>query len=63
MIFWRRDEVRQLEDALMKYQGRGRFEADRMRAKRAVIIERKLSKVKRSKRTRRKSDERQLHLF
>ena len=63
MIFWRKAEVQQLEDALMKYEGRGRFEADRTRAKRAVIIERALSKVKRSKRTQSKNDERQLPLF
>ncbi len=63
MIFWRKDEVQQLEDALMKFEGRGRFEADRMRAKRAAIIERELSKVKRPKRAQRKNDESQLHLF
>ncbi len=63
MIFWRKDEVQQLEDALMKFEGRGRFEADRSRAKRAVIIERELSKVKRPRRAQRKNDESQLHLF
>jgi hypothetical protein len=63
MIFWRKDDVQQLEDALMQFEGRGRFEADRARAKRAVVIERALSKVKRSKHTPRESDERQLHLL
>jgi len=63
IVFWRTDDIQQLEDALMKFEGRGRFEADRTRAKRAVRIERALSKVKRSKRAQRKSDERQLRLF
>lgn len=63
MIFWRKEDVQSLEDALMQFEGRGRFEADRARAKRAVAIERALSRVKRSKRTPRESDERQLHLL
>ena len=63
MVFWRTDDIQQLEDALMKFDGRGRFEADRTRAKRAVSIERALSKVKRAKRAQRKNDERQLRLF
>lgn len=63
MIFWRKDDVQQLEDALMKYEGRGRFEADRVRAKRTANLERALSKAKRSKRPQRKNDERQLSLL
>lgn len=63
MIFWRKSDVQQLEDALMKFEGRGRFEADRTRAKRTADMEKALSKVKRTKRQDRKKNERQLHLF
>lgn len=63
MVFWRKGDVQQLEDALLRFEGRGRFEADRVRAKRAAAFEKELAKVKRSKRPERKSDERQLHLF
>lgn len=63
MIFWRKEDVQQLEDALMQFEGRGRFEADRARAKSSAAIKRELSKVKRSKRTLAGNDERQLHLF
>jgi hypothetical protein len=63
MIFWRKDDVQQLEDALMKFEGRGKFEAHRVQARRIATIERALSKSKRPKRSRRKLDERQLPLF
>lgn len=63
MIFWRKDDVQQLEDALMQFEGRGRFEADRIRAKRTADIEKAIAKMKRRKRMQRAKDERQLHLF
>ncbi|MEZ6028785.1 MAG: hypothetical protein R3C46_03445 [Hyphomonadaceae bacterium] len=62
MVFWRREDVQQLEDALMKFEGRGKFESDRVRAKRIAAIEKSLAGSKKSVR-RRKNDERQLHLF
>jgi hypothetical protein len=63
MIFWRKDELAQLEDALLKFEGRGRFEADRTRAKRVAEMEKTLAKAKRPKRLQRVDDMRQLALF
>ena len=62
MIFWRRDDVQRLEDALMKFEGRGKFESQRVQARRNAAMEKALANTKRSTR-RRKNDERQLALF
>jgi len=62
MIFWRKDDVQQLEDALMKFEGRGKFESQRVQAKRHAAMEKVLANSKKGVR-RRKTDERQLHLF
>ena len=62
MIFWRKEDVQQLEDALMKFEGRGKFEADRLRATRN---ERLMSQLPRPRRQRRghQPDQRQLDFF
>ena len=63
MVFQHTDDIQRLEDPLMKCEGRVRCKADRPGVKRAVSIERAFSKVRRSKRAKRKNDERQLRLF
>lgn len=62
MIFWRKDEVQQLEDALMKFEGRGRFEAERERAARNERVMNRLPKPKRQRRMQ-QPDQRQLDFF
>ena len=62
MIFWRKVDVQQLEDALMKFEGRGKFESQRVHAKRQAAMEKVLANSKKPAR-RRKNDERQLALF
>jgi hypothetical protein len=62
MIFWRKDELQQLEDALLKFEGRGRFEADRERQARNERLVSQLPKSKRQRRVQ-QSDARQLDFF
>lgn len=62
MIFWRKDDVQQLEDALLKFEGRGRFEADRQREARNERLMSQLPKPKRQRRVR-EPDQRQLDFF
>jgi hypothetical protein len=62
MVFWRRADVGQLEDALMKFEGRGKFERARLGAKRNASLINPRSKTKRQKRNR-GSTEQQLNLF
>lgn len=63
MIFWRKQDMQQLEDALMRFEGRGKFEADRTRARRNADLGKAVAKSRRSTASLRKSDARQLHLF
>lgn len=62
MVFWRKDDVQQLEDALLKFEGRGKFEAERKRATRNERLVSQLPKLKRQRRVR-QSDSRQLDFF
>jgi hypothetical protein len=62
MVFWRRDDVGQLEDALMKFEGRGKFEQRRTGMKRNASLIAARPKPKRQARLAR-SDKRQLDLF
>ncbi|MDP3736447.1 MAG: hypothetical protein Q8R02_03600 [Hyphomonadaceae bacterium] len=63
MIFWRRDDVQQLEDALMKFEGRGKFEDSRTRTKRNAELEKIQSTRRPLQRPQRRRDERQMDLF
>jgi len=62
MIFWRKGDVQQLEDALMKFEGRGKFEAELERATRNERLISRLPKLKRQRRVR-QPDSRQLDFF
>ncbi|GIK48853.1 MAG: hypothetical protein KJZ75_15485 [Hyphomonadaceae bacterium] len=60
MVFWRKADLGKLEDALMQFQGRGKFEQERQRTKRIAAMAK--TQPKRIKRARR-PDERQRDLF
>jgi hypothetical protein len=62
MVFWRRADLAKLEDALMQFQGRGKFEQERERSKRIAAMTTARPQPKRIKR-RRRPDERQRDLF
>jgi hypothetical protein len=62
MVFWRRGDLGKLEDVLMQFQGRGKFEQERERSKRIAVMTRARPQSKRTKRPRR-PDERQRDLF
>lgn len=62
MIFWRKGDVGQLEDALLKFEGRGTFEKRRIGDRRNASLMSSRPKAKRQKRLPR-SDRRQLDLF
>jgi hypothetical protein len=62
MVFWRKADLGKLEDALMQFQGRGKFEQEREHSKRIAVLAKARSQPKRIKRTRR-PDERQRDLF
>jgi len=63
MVFWKKGDVQQLEDALMRFEGRGKFEADRIRCQRNAALTKTLPVTKRHKRPRGASDQRQMDLF
>jgi len=63
MVFWKKGDVQQLEDALMRFEGRGKFEADRVRSQRNAALTKTLPVSKRHKRPRGASDQRQMDLF
>lgn len=62
MVFWRKADLDQLEEALLKFQGRGKFEEHRDRLKRIAALAKAQPQPKRVKRPRR-TDERQRDLF
>ena len=62
MVFWRKADLGKLEDALMQFAGRGKFEQERERSKRIAAMTKARSQPKRIKRARR-ADERQRDLF
>ncbi|MEP7210833.1 MAG: hypothetical protein ABI740_08350 [Alphaproteobacteria bacterium] len=62
MVFWRKDDLGQLEDALMKFEGRGKFEKRRVGARKNATLMNSRPKMKRQKRLQR-SDEQQLDFF
>ena len=62
MVFWRKADLGKLEDALMQFQGRGKFEQERQRTKRIAAMAKARAQPKRIKRGRR-PDERQRDLF
>ena len=62
MVFWRKEDVQQLEDALMQFEGRGRFEAERKRATKNARLVDSLPKGKRQRRLA-QADKRQLDFF
>ncbi|MDX2277233.1 MAG: hypothetical protein NW206_17445 [Hyphomonadaceae bacterium] len=62
MVFWRKADLGKLEDALMQFQGRGKFEQERQRSKRIAAMAKARPQPKRIKRARR-PDERQRDLF
>ena len=62
MVFWRKADLDKLEDALMQFAGRGKFEEERQRSKRIAALAKARPQTKRIKRTRR-PDERQRDLF
>jgi hypothetical protein len=62
MIFWRKGDVQQLEDSLLQFEGRGKFEERRVRARRLANVTRARPQSRRKKHSRR-ADERQLDLF
>jgi hypothetical protein len=63
MVFWRTDDIQQLEDALMRFEGRGKFEGERARAKRTAAMPRPQLKAKRRPRATPPNDGRQLQLL
>jgi len=63
MIFWKKQDLQQLEDALLRFEGRGKFEADRIRAQRNEALLKKLPAVKHARRSQREGDRQQLDLF
>ena len=62
MVFWRKADLGKLEDALMQFQGRGKFEQEQQRTKRIAAMAKARPQPKRIKRARR-PDERQRDLF
>lgn len=62
MVFWRKSDVSQLEDALMKFEGRGKFEQRRVGDRRNANLMNSRPKPKRHKRPR-SLGEQQLDLF
>jgi hypothetical protein len=62
MVFWRKADLDQLEDALLKFEGRGQFEERRERSQRIAKLAKAQPQPKRVKRPRR-ADERQRDLF
>ena len=63
MIFWRKDDLGQLEEALLKFEGRGKFEEQRIRSRRNAILIKTLPKRKRQKRAQCVLGQQQLNLF
>jgi hypothetical protein len=63
MVFWRSDDVHQLEEALLKFEGRSKFEEHRIRSRRNANLMKAQPKSKRQKRPQHRLDERQLDLF
>ena len=63
MIFWKKQDLQQLEDALMRFEGRGKFEADRIRSQRNDALIKTLPLIKRARRTERDRNNHQLDLF
>ena len=62
MVCWRKGDLGKLEDALMQFEGRGKFEQGRERSKRIAAMAKARPQPKRTKRARR-PDERQRDLF
>ena len=58
-----RDDLQQLEEALLKFEGRSKFEEHRIRSRRNANLMKTQPKSKRQKRPQRSLDERQLDLF
>ncbi len=63
MIFWKKQDLQQLEDALMRFEGRGKFEADRIRSQRNGALIKTLPLAKRARRSERDRNNHQLDLF
>lgn len=62
MVFWRKADVEHLEDALMRFEGRGKFERDRTRTRRNAELVRSRLSGSRQKRSLQSRSE-QLDLF
>lgn len=62
MVFWRKADVEQLEDALMRFEGRGKFERDRTSSRRNAELARSRPSGSRKKRLL-QSHREQLDLF
>lgn len=62
MVFWRKADLAKLEDALMKFDGRSKFEERRDHSKRVAALTKTYRQLKRIKRPRR-PDQRQQDLF
>lgn len=62
MIFWKKGDLDKLEDALMKFDGRTKFEERQAHKKRVAALTKAHPQPKRTKRSRR-GDERQKDLF
>jgi hypothetical protein len=62
MVFWKKADLGKLEDALLHFEGRGKFEQERERSKRVAVLAKARPQPKRIKRARR-PDERQRDLF
>jgi hypothetical protein len=62
MIFWRKGDVGRLEDALLRFEGRGKFEKRRKGDRRNASLMSSRPKVKRQKGLL-PSDQAQLDLF
>lgn len=62
MVFWKKSDLGRLEDALMKFEGRSKFEERRFYSKRVAALAKARPQPKRIKRTRR-TDGRQQNLL
>ncbi|PZO48610.1 MAG: hypothetical protein DCF16_16085 [Alphaproteobacteria bacterium] len=62
MVFWRKCDLGRLEDALMKFEGRSKFEERRFYSRRVAALASARPQPKRIKRVRR-ADRRQQKLF
>ncbi|MGD9964922.1 MAG: hypothetical protein AB7T59_00200 [Hyphomonadaceae bacterium] len=62
MVFWRKADLEKLEEALLQFEGRTKFERERERSKRIAVMTKARPQPKRIKRARR-PDERQRDLF